>query len=183
MKKTAFTEKHRISTEAPSRLVTSKVTVANFATSLHTFLEENFHGSVDIDSDAVLKINGFITLCPEYIAYFFKLVLVSLHGAHMLYVKMDFEDENKLVLRVESPGFADMSSEDFHEIVRAAGGTQFIPCSSEGGFVLKKSFKTSNILSLYSVSNTVMRDELYRIFFAGYDDENNLNFFKNLKRK
>lgn len=183
MKKTLFTEQHRISAAKPTNLTTSRVTVINFATSINTFLEENFHGAVEMDFDSVMKNPGFITLCPEYVAYFLKLLLVYLDGKDMLYVKMECDSDDKLVLRIDSPGFKNFTGAEFCDVVRAAKGTQFIPYETEGGFVLKKPYKISCAMSLYSTSSTVMRDELYRIFFAGYDDENNLNFFKNLKRK
>ena len=49
--------------------------------------------------------------------------------------------------------------------------------------MLKKSLIFSAVLPLRASTDNIMLRELERMFFSGYDDENNLGFFKDLKRE
>ena len=122
-------------------------------------------------------------MCPEYVAYFLKTVIVSLHGDDVLYIGMECDREDKFVMRVESEGFGRLDIKEVSDISRAVANTQFSVYESSRGLVLKKSLIFSSVIPLRASTDNIMLRELERMFFSGYDDENNLGFFKDLKRE
>lgn len=183
MRQADFIQEYKISNARPTKLANARISVIQFASTVREFLTVNFGASVCVDCDAVMKNPGYITICPEYVAYFLKLVMISLHGDDVLYIGMECDQDDKFVMRVESKGFARLEIKEVSEIIRAAANTQFAIYESSRGIVLKKSLKFSPVLAMHASSDNIMRVELERMFFAGYDDENNLGFFKDLKRK
>lgn len=166
MKRSEFTKKHKLSPNVPTSLEATRISVSNFTKSISDFLNESFYGAVEIDVARALEENSFITIYSEYIAYFFKLLLTFLHGTEVLYIKMYCDENNMLVIKIDSPGFKDMTREELYDIIRTARAARLSPCESADGFLLTAQMRGIEAVPLYARKSDTLLFELHKIFFG-----------------
>ena len=169
MKRSEFTKKHNLSQNVPTTLEATRISVSNFAKSISDFLNGSFCGAVDVDVSRALEENSFIMIYSEHIAYFFKLLLTFLHGTEILYIKMYCNENNMLVIKINSPGFKDMTREELYDIIRTARAAHLSPCESADGFLLTAQLRGIEAVPLYARKSDTLLFELHKIFFGKGD--------------
>lgn len=166
MKRSEFTKKHKLSQNLPTALDTTKISASNFAKSLSLFLNESFYGAVDIDVEGVLEENSFLVIYSEYVAYFFKLLLTFLHGTEILYIKMYCSENNTLVIKIDSPGFKNLTREEQYDVIRTARAARLSPNECADGFLLTVQLRAAEAIPLYARKSDTLLFELHKIFFG-----------------
>ena len=170
MKRNPITEKYIISDRVPTSLAVTKTSLANFVTTIETFFERNFDGIVSVTTNISKQNLDCINICAEQVAYFFKLLILSMKSEAPLNIDMSCDDENKFVVNIESDAFADMSKSELYEIARAARAAKFTPYEAPGAIILKRTFKTSLAYRIYATSPSALADAFNKIFFDGKEN-------------
>ncbi len=167
MKKTDFSRKYKISDAVPTDPTMHRISLAVFAETLKSFLEENFAGAVKVDIHMNTKLECYASLSPEYVAYFCKLLLSYLHGKALLNVIVDCA-QNELRVRFEIDREWLLDRRQTADLIRAARNARFDVTLSDCGLLLTREVNMNYVYSIYAISTDILRAKLHEIFFVGY---------------
>ncbi len=165
MKKNILSERYGISDAVPTSLTVTKTTISHFASTVKAFFKTNFDGLIIVETEFAGQHSDYITICAEQTAYFFKLLLCSLHSYSVIRIRMSCDNENKFEIRIESDGFDKLTASELYDIVRSAKNAKFIPSETVGGILLTRPYKTSISYRIYATSQNALIEAFDKIFF------------------
>ena len=165
MKKNDFTLSKKLSFRKPSSFTAETFTINNFATDVCSFLNDSFKGYVDASESVGSFDVGYISICTDYITYFFKALVSYCGGVDTLFVHIETTADLKIHISVRSSAFASLTNDELRDVIRAAKDTGFIITTERDGISLHREYKRSASLSVRAIRETSLYDRFVEMFF------------------
>ena len=166
MKKNDFTLNQGLSFRRPERFTAETYSITAFATDVCAFLNDNFNGFVDVCETVGPFSSGYISLCTDYIAYFFKSIISYCGGVDTITVRIEVTADSKMLISVRSAAFASLTSDELRDIIRAAKDTGFIITTDRDGISLRREYKNGTSMSVRAVQEISLYDRFAAMFFV-----------------
>ena len=165
MKKNDFTLSQGLSFRAPERFTAETFSINGFATDICAFLNDNFKGYVEA-SESVGRFNtGYISICADYLTYFFKTIVSYCGGADTLFVHIESTEDSKIQISVKSASYANLTTDELRDIIREARNTGFIITTERDCITLRREYKKNSSMSVRAIQDTSLYDRFTEMFF------------------
>ena len=165
MKQNDFTIRKNLSFRKPTCFTSEMFPIHDFASDICAFLNDNFEGYVEASESVDPFITGYVSVCADYIAYFFKTLVSYCGDLGALRLHIEVIEERKIVIRVVSSAFDSLTVDELRDVIRAAKNTGFILTSDRNGISLHREYKKSASLILRAIHNRSLYDRFVEMFF------------------
>ena len=161
------TERHyRISESSPENFTISPIKASDIFEATRNFLYENFRGAIDIESE--LYSDGYVSISPDGLAYFFKLLLNAIFGESLVFIKMSTKDD---IFSIEAywnrhRNITANEISELENIARVSGlALELVFGEKKCHANITMQIKKETLLRLYAVSAQKMHEAYIRVFF------------------
>ena len=168
MTKNEFIQHHSIADASPLDPSKRALPAEAFSVAILEFMENKFKGAIKVECDNISAQS--ILICAEYVALFFKTLLIDVYGRVFLHLKI-YSDEGGLHMNITADGELPLTDMEMRDLIRQArnGGLDILP--DENSIKLSASFHPAVFKRVYAVSimdgRRIMLGKLVEIFCHG----------------
>ena len=166
MLKNTFTQVHKLSSATPNSLKACRISVPDLIESICDFLGATFRDAVEIEVIEPEGTLGYLVICSEYFAYFFKLLLTFSRKTDVLHIKLYCDERSNFTIHIEGSAFENMTASELCKLMKVARETGFSPYECPDGLVLKRMYKLQHTMPLYAPRERSLVHVFKRIFFS-----------------
>jgi hypothetical protein len=155
-----------ISGALPVDVAKHHVSISTFINTIREFIETEFSGLIEIDSQPIWDISNCIRISEDYTAYFFKNFLAAIYGRGTVSMDMTYT-ESVFTIRIHSDGQLPVECKYMNELLMLAGNSGFTYRLSNTTLTLKADITVIKKMSVRSISINRLRAKFVEIFFTG----------------
>ena len=149
MTKNDFIIKYGIADTTPIDPSHKELPAESLANGILDFMNGKFKGAVETSIDQISPRAA--TVCPDYMAYFFKILITAVHGREMIYLRIRTTAKNLIIsIHLNSPVELDRLEE--RELIRAARNAGFEINLGHASLELSAKLGDASFRRVYAIS-------------------------------